>query len=168
MRNKIIIIIVILVLSAALTIGGYIAWTTRNTAKSEAVSVLSTFAEATNSVWYCENGYGIGINNSTPWWEQIFLSNLPLGDTVNKVETYLEDRDYNISKTFIENSEDSYNKGKTYWELQGDNGNYSVDARLSANELTLNNCFEDFSSMDSSLDPENYSSVIVIKFRDNL
>src|SRR5680860_633589 len=81
---------------------------------------------------------------------------------------HIQERGYSIHKNFIENRNDGYNKGRSYWEFQGDNQDYSITARVSRNVLTMNSCFKGFSNMNGSLNPKDSSSVIVIMFMDNI
>ncbi len=167
MNKKLIIVIAIVVIGVGILIG-YIALFSRNTAKTEASNILEEFTSITSSQWYCENGSGKGIDNQTPWWEEIYLSNTQSNVTAQKVEEHFKNKGYSVSNEYIEDSQNSYNKGKSYWEIDGRNSNFSIQTRVSSKELTLNNCFKNSSNMNESLIPESFNSVIVIKFRDGI
>ncbi len=166
MKKKLLIALLIIITLLALVIG-YVVFSSRNTAKAEAKTVLSSITVTTSGQWYCENGSGKGTDNQTPWWEELYLSNAQPEETAKRVEQHLRQKGYSVSNKYLENSQDSYNQGKTYWEITGARDNYSVEARVSSKELTLNNCFKGFSNMNETISPENFNSVIVIQFKDN-
>lgn len=167
MKKKLLIIVAI-ILVVTTSIIGSIVWSSRNTAKTEAKNVLREFTVNTSSQWYCENGYGGGIDNQSPWWEEIYVSNADSEPTAKMIEEYLKNKGYSTKNKFFENSRDSYNQGKTYWEIEGTRNNYSVQVRVSNKKLTSNNCYKGISNMNKSLSPENNNSVIVVFFRDGL
>ena len=178
MKKKILFGVGILVLVIASLIG-YIGWASRNTAKAEADIVLNNFTQATNSQWYCENGSGKGIDNDTPWWEQIYLSDTEPELVAKSVEKHLAGKGYNVNNTFVEKidrsiddgtlirqGKDWYNRDYSYWKIEGNNHSFTVVARVSE-DLTLNNCFKS-SNKDTSKDPDDFNTKVVIKFRDEI
>jgi hypothetical protein len=145
----------------------FVAQSSRNTAEQEAERVLSEFPAVISGSWYCENGAPSGIVNDTPWWEEIYVSQVPSDETAVLLEKQLNDKGYGIEKEYIENSTDPYNKDKNYWELTGTYGHFWVEGRIAVHDLTLNNCFSESARVDASIEPTDYASIMVIQFKDN-
>ena len=157
-------LLIVVALGALLVIrSGY------NPAEQEANHVLNGFSATVSGNWYCENGAPSGIVNDTPWWEEIYVSQVSIDEMAKSVVTHLASKGYMVEKKFIENSKDNYssNQGKTYWEVEGTREQFQVEGRIIAHDLTLNNCFPRSSNIDETIDPKNYASVIVIQFKDN-
>lgn len=165
MKKKLLIITSIVLAMITLLIG-YIVWSSHNTATAEADKTLRDFTQSTTSQWYCENGYVKGFDNKASWWEEIYLSSTETESTANKVNEYFKSRGYSTAIKHIENSQDSHDLGKSYWEINGARNEYSLQIRVSSKTLTTNSCHIGYSNMNGSLNPEKFNSVIVVKFKD--
>lgn len=145
----------------------FVLQSSHNPAKQEAKRALGGFTDVISGRWYCENGAPKGIDNHTPWWEEIYVSQTPIDDTTEGIAAHLADQGYRVEKQYIEDSQDNSNQDKTYWEVGGIREQFEVKGRIIAHDITLNNCFPKFSNVDETIDPKDYASVVVIHFTGN-
>jgi hypothetical protein len=157
--------LVLLVLFGVGTCGLAIRNWSTNVAEKEA-TFLHAFAEKTHSRRYCQNGdAGKGIDNTTPWHEEILLTQEEPREFAEALRHEFKQRGYSATLAFTEGDPLDLNiRGKRFWQVDAKRKRFVVTARVSAHDVTTNNCFS-HGKAETAATAGRSASVAVINFQ---